>query len=290
MEAFVGSAIFEKIGIVGAGQMGSGIAQVCAQLGSQTTLVDLKRTQLDKAKSTIDRSAKKLLEKSKINSEDFEKITSLIHYTESSKELKSCPLIIEAVDEKQNLKESVLREIETVASKDCIIGSNTSSISITKLSSSLKDPTRMLGIHFMNPVPLMKLVEVIPGMHTNTSTTEKTLTFIKELGKSPIKSKDYPGFVINRILMPMINEAFFTLGEGVSSAEEIDIGMKLGTNQPMGPLQLADFIGLDTCLAIMTVLYEGFKDTKYRPSPLLTQYVDAGLLGKKTGQGVYKYT
>ena len=285
----MGSNIFRKIGVVGAGQMGAGIAQVCAGIGSTVVLLDLKSEQLEKAKTQIQFSASKLLEKSKISQNEKDNICNLVRYTEDYSLLKDCDLVIEAVDEKEDLKKTVLKQIEGVVSEACVIATNTSSIAITKLASVLKNSGRAIGIHFMNPVPLMKLVEIIPGMNTHAEVLAQAREFVKVLSKEPIISKDFPGFVVNRILMPMINEAFFALGEGVSTAEEIDIGMKLGSNQPMGPLQLADFIGLDTCLAIMTVLCNGFADSKYRPSPLLVQYVQAGRLGRKSKWGVYRY-
>ncbi len=281
--------LFHRIGVVGAGQMGAGIAQVCAGFGHEVFLLDIKKAQLDKAKEGILFSSKKLLEKAKITSSEHANINSKIHYSDDYASLKACDLVIEAVDEKEELKSLVLKQIEERVTQNCVIASNTSSISITKLASTLSFPQRVIGIHFMNPVPLMKLVEVIPGMNTNKEVLDQVLTFVKAIAKEPITSRDFPGFVVNRILMPMINEAFFALMEGISTAEEIDTGMKLGTNQPMGPLQLADFIGLDTCLAIMTVLYKGFGDSKYRPSPLLVQYVQSGRYGRKTKWGVYRY-
>jgi 3-hydroxybutyryl-CoA dehydrogenase len=281
--------MFRKIGIIGAGQMGAGIAQVCAQFGRNVVLLDVKKIQLEKAREIIQTSANKLFEKSKITVEEKENISSLIHYTEDYAQLKDCNLVIEAVDEREELKKTVLKQIEDLVSDECVIASNTSSIAITKLCSVLRNPQRGIGIHFMNPVPLMKLVEIIPGMHTRKDVLNQVLDFVKTIAKDPISSKDFPGFIVNRILMPMINEAFFTLMEGISTAEEIDLGLKLGANQPMGPLQLADFIGLDTCLAIMTVLHNGLGDTKYRPSPLLVQYVQAGRFGRKSKWGVYRY-
>lgn len=281
--------MFQKVGIVGAGQMGSGIAQVCAGAGRKVVIVDIKKIQLDKAKESIQISANKLFEKAKITGQEKDYILSHIQYSEDYSAFKDCDLVVEAVDEREELKKTVLKKIEEVVSKSCVIASNTSSISITKLFSVLEKPQRGIGIHFMNPVPIMKLVELIPGMNTEQELVQSSLSFIKSLGKDPVVSRDFPGFIVNRILMPMINEAFFALMEGISSAEEIDLGMKLGTNQPMGPLQLADFIGLDTCLAIMTVLHQGFGDSKYRPSPLLVQYVQSGRLGRKSKWGVYRY-
>lgn len=285
----MGSVLFRRVGIIGAGQMGAGIAQVCASFGRNTILVDIKKLQLEKAKESILSSARKLLEKAKITVSEKDNITSLIQYTEDYSQLKDCDLVIEAVDEKEELKKAVLKQIEAVVTPNCVIATNTSSISIGKLASTLQSPQRAIGIHFMNPVPIMKLVEVIPALNTNSEVLNQVLDFVRSLAKDPITSKDFPGFVVNRILMPMINEAFFTLHEGIATAEDIDTGMKLGTNQPMGPLQLADFIGLDTCLAIMTVLYDGFGDSKYRPSPLLVQYVQAGRFGRKSKWGVYRY-
>lgn len=278
----------KRIGVLGAGQMGSGIAQAASCSMFDVVLFDIEVSQLEIAKNAIEKSCAKLLKGGKISPEAAEQ-TRNIDFQDDFNHLRDCDLYIEAVKEDEQVKSNLFKKLGEFAPEHAIFASNTSSISINRLAAASRRPEHFIGMHFMNPVPLMKLVEIISGVDTTSEVQSEIQSVVERMGKTSTRSKDYPGFVINRILMPMINESFYALMEGVSSKEEIDIGMKLGTNQPMGPLQLADFIGLDTCLAILEVLYCGFSDSKYRPCPLLRNYVDAGWLGRKTKRGVYQY-
>ncbi len=279
----------QQVGVIGAGQMGTGIAQVFAQSGFSVFLVDAKPVQLAQAEAGIRASARRLHEKAKIDAAAYERVQTQIRYETQLSSLQACDWIIEAIVEQEAAKGQLFRDLDSIVQPEAIFATNTSSIPITRLASYTQRRDRFIGMHFMNPVPIMKLVEVIAGLETSDSTLQRTLATVALLQKEAACSKDYPGFIVNRILMPMINEAFCALQEGLGTAQDIDKGMKLGTNQPMGPLELADFIGLDTCLSIMNVLFHGMGDPRYRPSPLLRQYVDAGRLGRKTKRGVYEY-
>ena len=279
----------ETIGVVGAGTMGNGIAQVAARAGYKVVMRDVKDEFVQAGLNTISKSLQRDVDKERLSSDEKSAIIDRISVATELDALQSATIVIEAVTEDFKIKAEVFQALDQITSPETILASNTSSISITKLAATTKRPDKCIGMHFMNPVPVMKLVEVIRGMATSDETYEKVRVLTEKLGKTALDCQDSPGFVSNRVLMPMINEAIFTLYEGVASRESIDGIMKLGMNHPMGPLTLADFIGLDVCLAIMNVLYEGFGDSKYRPCPLLKLYVDAGWLGRKTGRGFYEY-
>jgi 3-hydroxybutyryl-CoA dehydrogenase len=279
----------QKIGVIGAGQMGSGIAQLFATYGHQTVVLDLQVAALDRAKSGIAKSLEKLAAKQVIASDVPSQAMAKLSFASEFSALSACDLVIEAITEQESVKFETLKKLDSLLAPHAVIASNTSSISITKLGANTKRPGQVIGMHFMNPVPIMKLVEIIPGIATDPKITEQITALAKSLAKTTVISKDYPGFIVNRILMPMINEAFRALTEGLATAEDIDAGMKFGTNQPMGPLALADFIGLDTCVAIMDVLHRGLGDDRYAPCSLIKKYVEAGFYGVKAGRGVYVY-
>lgn len=280
----------KKIGVIGAGQMGNGISQVAAQAGFAVSLYDVRPASLDEGLRVISISCDRLIKKNTMTEEQKKSILQGIKTTTQIADLADCDFVIEAATENIELKLNIFRQLDEIVKKSAILASNTSSISITLIAGVTQRPSQIVGMHFMNPVPLMQLVEGIRGLQTSGDTFMTTKVLAEQLGKTFVEStKDMPGFIVNRILMPMINEAVYTLHEGIASVESIDQAMKLGTNQPMGPLTLADFIGLDTCLAIMNVLHEGLGDSKYRPCPLLVKYVQAGWLGKKSGRGFYNY-
>jgi 3-hydroxybutyryl-CoA dehydrogenase len=278
-----------NVGVVGAGTMGHGIAQVAAQAGLQVTMCDVAPAALERGVAGIGKSLDRLIAKGKLSSADKDAVVGRIATTGEISALASCQLVVEAVVEKLPIKASVLAELDRVCPPETILASNTSSISITKLAAGTKRADRTIGMHFMNPVPVMQLVEIIRGLATSQETYDTVEATTKKLGKTPVEVHDAPGFVSNRVLLPMINEAIFALHERVGTAEAIDQVMKLGMNHPMGPLALADLIGLDVCLDILRVLFDGFGDPKYRPCPLLVKMVDAGYLGRKSGRGFYSY-
>jgi 3-hydroxybutyryl-CoA dehydrogenase len=279
----------QKVGVIGAGLMGNGIAQACAVAGLQVVMVDVNDAAIQRGTSTVAGSLDRLVKKEKLSAADKDAALARIAGTTQYSALKGVDLLIEAATENLELKLRILKQVDELLDPSTIIATNTSSISITQLAAVVSKPERFIGIHFFNPVPVMALVELIRGLQTGDATLAQAEAFVKAIGKTPITVKNSPGFVVNRILCPMINEAIFTLQEGLASAQQIDDGMRLGCNHPIGPLALADLVGLDTLLAVMHVFYNGFNDPKYRPAPLLTEMVAAGYLGRKSGRGFYRY-
>ena len=283
------TATASRIGVIGAGTMGNGIAQVCAQAGLQVRMVDIADAAVQRGLSTVSKSLDRLVAKDKISAAEKDAIVGRITGGTDYAALKDCDLVIEAATENVSLKLKILKQLDELLGEKVVIATNTSSISITQLAAVVRNPGRFIGMHFFNPVPVMGLVELIRGLQTDEATHALSDAFVRHIGKTPVTVRNSPGFVVNRILCPMINEAIFVLQEGLASAEDIDAGMRLGCNHPIGPLALADMIGLDTMLAVMEVFYEGFNDPKYRPAPLLKEMVAAGRLGRKSGRGFYGY-
>ncbi len=278
-----------RIGVIGSGQMGGGIAHVCALAGYDVVVTDINDEALQRGREAIDRNLSRQVSRGKIREEEKDAALGRIHMGLDYALFGDCDMVIEAATEKEEIKREIFKKLTPALRPDALIATNTSSISITRLASSTDRPGKFIGMHFMNPVPVMTLVELIRGIATDEDTFVLTRELALKLGKTPVAAEDFPAFIVNRILLPMINEAVYTLYEGVASVEAIDTAMKLGANHPMGPLELADFIGLDTCLSVMQVLYEGLADSKYRPCPLLVKYVEAGWLGRKASRGFYDY-
>jgi 3-hydroxybutyryl-CoA dehydrogenase len=278
-----------RIGVIGAGQMGGGIAHVCALAGFDVVVTDLNEETLQRGREAMDRNLSRQVSRGKISEDDKDAALGRITIGTDYALFADCDMVIEAATEKEDIKREIFKKLTPAIKPDALIATNTSSISITRLASSTDRPGKFIGMHFMNPVPVMSLVELIRGIATDEDTFAVTRELALKLGKTPVAAEDFPAFIVNRILLPMVNEAVYTLYEGVGSVDAIDTAMKLGANHPMGPLELADFIGLDTCLSVMQVLYEGLADSKYRPCPLLVKYVEAGWLGRKAGRGFYDY-
>ena len=278
------------VGVIGAGQMGVGIAHVCGVAGFEVKLIDIADDAITKAQATIEKNLSRLVSRGKLTEENQSSALNLISAGTDYNVLGECDLVIEAATENEAVKIKIFEQVCPLLKDDAILSTNTSSISITRLAATTDRPEHFIGLHFMNPAPLMELIEMIRGIATNADTFETVKNFTKSLNKTPVSAEDFPAFIVNRILIPMINEAVYTLYEGVGTVKAIDSSMKLGAHHPMGPLELADFIGLDTCLAIMQVLHDGLADTKYRPCPLMVKYVEAGWLGRKAGRGFYDYS